>query len=110
MKEIEFWINGMYYKEKDENVTIFQKCFEKKIDIVNDLNKEYFFSKINENNLNIFNKLFNVTNKFIKFLIKKLKDIETLKLFESNLIKFIEVKKVVIDVKAEKKKPIRLMN
>ena len=33
MKEIEFWINGVYYKEKDENVTIFQKCFEKKIDI-----------------------------------------------------------------------------
>ena len=33
MKEIEFWIDGVYYKEKDENVTIFQKCFEKKIDI-----------------------------------------------------------------------------
>jgi len=32
-KEIEFWINGVYYKEKDENVTIFQKCFEKRIDI-----------------------------------------------------------------------------
>jgi len=33
MKEIEFWIDGSYYREKDENVTIFQKSFEKKIDI-----------------------------------------------------------------------------
>lgn len=33
MKEIEFWIDGSYYKEKEENITIFQKSFEKKIDI-----------------------------------------------------------------------------
>jgi len=33
MKDIEFWIDGTYYREKEENVTIFQKSFEKKIDI-----------------------------------------------------------------------------
>lgn len=33
MKEIEFWINGIYYKEKEKNITIFQKSFEKEVDI-----------------------------------------------------------------------------
>jgi len=33
MKEIEYWINGKYSKEKERNITIFQKSFEKEIDI-----------------------------------------------------------------------------
>lgn len=33
MKEMEYWINGNYYKEKEKNITIFQKSFENEIDI-----------------------------------------------------------------------------
>lgn len=33
MKEIEFWLDGKYFREKDEGRTIFQKCFEKNVDI-----------------------------------------------------------------------------
>jgi len=33
MKDIKFWINSIYFKEINTNVTIFQKCFEKSIDI-----------------------------------------------------------------------------
>jgi len=30
---MEYWINGNYYKEKEKNITIFQKSFEKEVDI-----------------------------------------------------------------------------
>lgn len=33
MREVEFWLNGIYYKEKERNLTIFQKSFEKEVDI-----------------------------------------------------------------------------